>query len=102
MTQFQIIFWRDIPVQVRVKNGRSRHTHPLSSRFQEAVHRAAFRAKSINGIEYIREWEPSEWQERDGDAEAVITAVTEELESAYSDERLEQITRNKGYDPDDN
>jgi hypothetical protein len=100
MIAFQIIYWRDIPVQVRVKNGRSRLTHPLSPRFQEAVHRAAFRAKAINGFDYIQEWRPSEWQEREGEDQDVITAVTAELETAYSDERLEKIARNKGYNPD--
>lgn len=101
MTRYQIIYWRDIPVQVRVRNGRSRLTHPLSPRFQEAVHRAAFRAKAINGFEYIQEWEPGDWQEREGEAQEVITAVAAELEAAYTNERLDQIARNEGHDPHD-
>lgn len=89
-------------MQIRVRNGRSRLTHPLSPRFHEAVHRAAFRAKAINGFDYIKEWRPSEWQEREGEDQDVITAVSNKLETTYSNQRLEKIAHNKGYDPDVN
>ncbi len=101
MTKYQVIYWRDIPVQVRARNGRSRLTHPLSPRFQEAVYRAAFRAKAINGFAYIQEWQPGDWLEREGEIQVVLTAVAVELEAAYNDERLALIARNKGYEPDD-
>ena len=101
MTRFQIVYWRDIPVQVRVRNGRTRLTHPLSPRFQDAVHRAAFRTKAINGFAYIDEWRPSDWQERAGSPQDVITAVAGELESAYSDKRLQAIMLNGGHDSHD-
>ena len=61
MTKTQVIYWRDIPVQVRVKNGRSRKTHPLSPRFQKTVYRAAYRAKAINGDAYTNAWHSSTW-----------------------------------------
>ena len=101
MTKYQIIYWRDIPVQVRARNGRSRLTHPLSPRFQKAVYRAAFRAKAISGFDYIQEWKPGDWLEREGEVQEVLTAVAAELEAAYNDERLAFIARNKGYEPDD-
>jgi len=39
-----IIYWRDIPSQVVVQKGRKREKALLSSRFQEAIDRAAMRA----------------------------------------------------------
>lgn len=96
-TQYQIIYWRDIPVQVRVKNGRNRHTHPLSDRFQQTVHRAAYRAKAITGDAYIEEWRPSEWQAQEGEMADVATAVAAKIEAAFTDETLDQLARNKGY-----
>ena len=102
MIKVKIIFWRDIPVQVKVRNGRVRHTQPLSPRFQQAVHRAAYRAKAITGDAYIQEWRLSDWQEREGELEEVIMAIATEHEVAYSDERLDKLAKNKGYESHEN
>ncbi len=101
MAQVQVIHWREIPVQVKVKNGRFRRKQPLSPRFQKTVYRAAFRAKAINGDAYQEGWTLSDWQDRDGGEEEVLTAVVTEIEIAYTDERLDKLARNKGYEPDD-
>ena len=100
-TQYQIIYWRDIPVQVRGRNGRLRLARPLAPRFQKTVHRAAFRAKAINGLDYIEEWRLSDWQGRDGEVEDVVTAVATQLENDYTDGRLEKLAFSKGYEPHD-
>jgi hypothetical protein len=103
VTRYRIVSWRDIPVQVKVRDttagGSTRLSRPLSSRFQKTVHRAAYRAKAISGSEYIQEWRMSEWREQEGSAEAVITAVIAELEAAYDEERLDRLARNKGFEP---
>ena len=101
MPQVQVISWRDIPVHIRVRHGRSRLKRPLSDRFQRTVYRAAYRAKAINGEAYQNGWATSDWEERDGEAADVLTVISNELEMAYSDERLDQLARNKGYEPDD-
>ncbi len=97
MTKVQIIYWRDIPVQVRVRNGRNRQTEPLSPRFQKTVNRAAFRAKAITGDAYLEEWRLSEWQDWEGEPEEVKTAVVTDLETVFTDTILDQLARNKGY-----
>ncbi len=101
MAQIQVIFWREIPVQVKVKNGRFRLKQPLSDRFQKSVYRAAYRAKAIHGPAYQEGWVQSDWQEREGETAEVLTAVIAELETTYTDERLDKLARNKGYEPDD-
>lgn len=101
MTKVQIIYWRDIPVHVRVQNGRIRQKKSLPSRFQKAVYRAAYRGKAITGDAYVQAWRQSPWQEWEGDIADVITAVSADLESAYSAERLDQLARNKGFEPHD-
>ena len=100
MAQVQVICWREIPVQVKVKNGRFRLKQPLSDRFQKTVYRAAYRAKAIHGEAYQAGWTLSDWQERDGEAEEVLTAVVTELEDAYTGERLDKLARNKGFEPE--
>jgi hypothetical protein len=100
--KYQIIYWRDIPVQIKVRdNNAGRASRPLSPRFQKTVHRAAFRAKAISGFDYIREWRPSGWVEREEAAEILLAAISAELEKAYSNERLDALARNKGFEPHD-
>ena len=97
MVKFQIIFWRDIPVMIRVRNGRIRHTRQLSDRFQKTVYRAAYRDKAINGDAYAQSWRTSDWQTRPGDVKKAEMMIVEELEQAYSDVYLEALARNKGF-----
>ncbi|GIT70219.1 MAG: hypothetical protein Ct9H300mP28_00330 [Pseudomonadota bacterium] len=44
MAKSKIIFWRDIPSQVVVKQGRTSAKVQLSKRFMEAIDKAAMRA----------------------------------------------------------
>ena len=37
MPTYQILYWYEIPTQVRVREGRERVSKPLSPRFMEAV-----------------------------------------------------------------
>jgi len=101
MARYQIIYWRDIPVQVKVRSDDSRLSGQLSSRFQKTVHRAAFRAKAITGFDYIQEWQPSDWHEREEGISELLALISAELETAYSDKRLDTLARNKGYEPYD-
>ena len=102
MVKYQIIFWRDIPVQVRIKEGRQRTNVALTDRFQQAVYRAAYRGKVIHGDAYLNEWQPSPWQSAAGTAAEIGRRLATELEAEYDDQRLDQLARNKGYEPDRN
>ena len=98
--QYQILYWRHIPVLVRLKERRTRTSHNLSDRFQAAVYRAAFRSKAIIGDAYTAEWTPTKWQPASGDAATVAQEICQRLEKAYSDQRLDLLARNEGYDPE--
>ncbi len=96
MQAYQIVYWRDIPAQVKVGMGRNRAARQLSLRFTEAIDRAAMRAGLFNADDYLAEWRLGETQQRDGEAEAVAEAVAAELEAAYSADRLDELARNGG------
>ncbi len=98
MATYQIVYWRDIPAQVKVKEGRTRAAKQLTDRFQIAIDDAAMRAGLIGTDEYLAEWRNAEAQERAGDPEAVAAAVAAELEAAYTDERLEALAANRGWE----
>ncbi len=93
---YQIVYWRDIPAQVKVKEGQARATRQLSERFQEAIDRAAMRAGLFNTDDYLDEWRTGESRAREGNAEAVAESVAAELEAAFSDGRLEAIASQGG------
>jgi hypothetical protein len=91
MTTYQIVYWRDIPAQVKAKAGRTRVGKQLSERFQVYIDRAAMRSGLFNTDDYLNEWRTSEAQEREGEPDAVAEEVAAELEAAYPDSRLEQL-----------
>ncbi len=83
MATYQILYWHDIPVQVKAKAGRERVSKPLSDRFQKAIDHAAMAVGLVGSDEYTDLFKWSEPQERDGSAEEVATAVAAELEVRY-------------------
>ncbi len=95
-TTYQIVYWRAIPAQVKVKVGRERSSKPLSDRFQAAIDEAAMRAGMIGTDDYLAEWRTADPVEKDGDAESVATAVVADLEAQYPAERLKMLVENWG------
>ena len=95
-TAFQIVYWREIPAQVKVRAGRERAGRQLSERFQEAIDAAAMRGGLIGTDDYLAEWHTDDAGEREGEPDAVAGAVAAELEAAYSDDRLKRLVAGQG------
>lgn len=96
-----VVCWRDIPSQVIVKNGRKRARALLSPRFQQAVDRAAMRARKHSEDAYMSEWVRNRSgldHGCDGQSslQGIAESIARELEGAYSDERLLALIRNHG------
>jgi hypothetical protein len=98
--KYQIVFWRDIPAQIKVKDGRKRGGRPLSDRFTVAIDEAAMRAGLINSEDYLAEWRNGDWVEQDGEMDEVIDALAGELEAAYPPDRLRALIRQHGFQQD--
>lgn len=80
MAEFQVLYWHDIPLQVRAGNRRNRVSFELAPRFQAAIDQAAMASGLIGTDEYLDGFHWSEIQERDGSAEEVAATVAAELE----------------------
>jgi len=97
---YQIIYWRDIPAQVKVKAGRERSGKPLSQRFTVAIDEAAMRAGLTESSDYLSQWRMSDWQEctpcMAREPAEVAEAVARELEEAYPPQRLRQLIKQLG------
>ena len=95
-----MVRWRDIPSQIIVKQGRKRAKVLLSARFQNAIDRAAMRAKKRTADAYISEWEreaiPLEPPDGAADMQAIAEGLAEGVEADYSDTRLLALIRNHG------
>lgn len=95
---YQIVYWRDIPAQIKIKEGRQRKGRPLSDRFGQAIDQAAMLAGLTGSDAYLAEWRTPGWQESDEEAEALAERLAAELEIAYPSERLRALVKNGGFE----
>lgn len=83
MTTYQIVYWHDIPLQVRAGGRPDRVSRELPARFQTAVDQAAMAAGLTGTDAYLEGFQWSELAEREGTPEEVAAAVVAELDKQY-------------------
>lgn len=98
MTSYQIVYWRDIPAQVRLRHARERSARPLHPRFQEAIDAAAMLAHATSADAYLEDWRTDDWQDKDEDPHRLGDRMVAEIEAAYPVDRLQALVRNSGFD----
>lgn len=92
-----LIYWRDIPSQVVLQRGRTREKAMLSSRFQEAIDRAAMRAGKGSSDAYMSEWDRKVSRvESDEALSDLAQAEAAMLEAAFTDDDLTALIRAHG------
>ena len=92
-----IVYWRDIPSQVIVKKGRKKGKALLNPRFQNAIDRAAMRARKHDSDAYMSEWKRVKSSlEGEDDLQTIAQREAQQIETAYPDERLLQLIKNHG------
>ena len=95
MAKSTIIYWRDIPSQVVVKQGRNSVKAQLSKRFMEAIDKAAMRAGRQGSKEYLEDWRRV-IETSQGEPETIANTIAEELEQKFPDDVLKAMVKNKG------
>ena len=98
MPDVTVIYWRDIPAQVLVRQGRQRQRRKLTVRFQEGIDRAAMRAKKVDKDAYLEDWR-RETARCEGSMEELAALTANRIEREYDELRLERIIRNHGLEP---
>ena len=91
MHQYQILYWRDIPAQVRVFDGRKPVSRTMPAHFQLEIDRVAM-AEGLEGSDaYLDQWQWTERREREGaeDIQQVLDALVRELEKEH--DRLAEL-----------
>jgi hypothetical protein len=95
-TRIQVVYWRDIPAQVKARQGGDRASRPLSDRFQQAIDEAAMRAGLSGTDGYLGEWRTEDVEESAESPEGAAARKAAELEAAYPDERLASLAATAG------
>lgn len=96
MAERIIVYWRDIPAQVIVRQGRRAEKRELSKRFIEAIDRCAMRTGARDSDAYLADWRKAEPEPRDGDLAIAADDAKAALERAYDEARLNKLVEAGG------
>ena|SRR5918996_2969291 len=93
-----VIYWRDIPAQVKAKAGRNRVSAPLPDRFMVAVDRAATIAGKTTTDEYIAEWR-EETRPCGEDLQQEAELEAQQIDRQYPQDLVKTYVDNAGWAP---
>lgn len=91
-----IVYWRDIPAQVIIKQGRKTAKRELSLRFTEAIDMCAMRTGAAETDDYLAEWRKGDPEPVSDDLDAEADKAATEIEAAYDRERLVALVKSGG------
>ncbi len=83
MALYQILYWQDIPSQVKAWDDFDEVKLELPTRFTARIDEAAQRQGLTQTDDYLAQWKWSDEQEREGAAADVAGAVKQELEAQF-------------------
>ncbi len=82
MATYKILYWQEVPSQIRADDGLDEVTLEMPPKFMERIDTLAARRGLQNSDDYLAQWRWSEEEEREGSANEVARAVQSELEAA--------------------
>jgi len=83
MALYQILYWQDIPSQIKVWDDTEELKLELAPRFMTRIDEAAQSQGLTTTDDYLAQWKWSDEAERDGSAAEVAEAVKKELEAKH-------------------
>ena len=81
MAIYTILYWQEIPSQIKASDALDDVTVPLDPRFMERIDQLAARRGLQGSDDYLAQWRWSDEQEREGTAAEVALAIKLELEA---------------------
>ena len=91
-----IVYWRDIPAQVIVREGRVAQKRELPERFIQAIDRAAMRVGARDSDAYLAEWRRGPAEPCGPDLAAEADATAADLEARFDAKALQTLVGNDG------
>ena len=98
MAQLKIVYWRDIPGQVVIREGRRSTRLRLPKRFMKAIERASYRLRKKQQDALFEPWHDVTQPCASGDIAEQARQLVKQLESHYTEEVLENLIRASGVD----
>ena len=90
------VFWRDIPSHIIFKTKSGKFKKQMSTRFEEAIDRAAMRAGKGSSDAYMADWRREIVKIKTDDPQSIVDQEIELLEQMFSDDLLEKTVKSKG------
>jgi len=97
MPQLIVVYWRDIPAQVIVRQGRKAAKRPLPERFEQAIDRCAMKVGAKDDDAYLSEWRKAEPEAREGDPEEIAEAEARRIDTDFDTAALRRLIDNDGW-----
>ena len=84
MATYKILYWQEIPSQIKAEDDSDDVNLQLDPRFMERIDQLAAQRGLQGQDDYLAQWRWSDEQERGGTAEDVARAVKLELEADFN------------------
>jgi hypothetical protein len=81
MTTYKILYWQEIPIQIKAEDEMDDVTVMLDDRFMQQVDILAAKRGLQSADDYLAQWKWTEEEDREGSAHEVAEAVKAELEA---------------------
>lgn len=97
MADLVVVYWRDIPAQVIVKQGRNSAKRELPLRFTEAIDMAAMRTGAGETDAYLAEWRKADPIPVGDDLEAEADKALHAIDNRYDRDALVALVKAGGH-----
>jgi hypothetical protein len=81
MATYKVLYWQEVPSQVRAEDDQDEVNLQMPPRFMERVDRMAMQRGLQGSDDFLAQWHWSDEEEREGSAREVADAVVAELEA---------------------
>jgi len=81
MATYKILYWQEVPSQIRVEDESGDVSVELPQRFMVRIDALAAQRGLSSADDYLAQWRWSDEEDRDGTAQEVADAVLAELEA---------------------
>ena len=81
MTTYKILYWQEVPTQIKAEDEMDDVTVMLDDKFMQQVDILAAKRGLQSADDYLAQWNWTEEEDREGSAQEVAEAVKAELEA---------------------
>lgn len=83
MATYKILYWQEVPTQIKAEDALDDVTVQLGGRWMERIDQLAGERGLQGADDYLAQWRWSEEEERPGSAQEVAAALKAELEAEW-------------------